>query len=134
MEGSDLYIKLLYFEGLSRKGNKIGCCAPLHGKCIYDLAGYFFQMLFHFEHPHHQFEPPHWENPVSAHRPLINHDLCQHCGTCAEFCHMGAIVLLDMAGHYEIHPDHCVGCGTCVRVCPVHAIELVNIGGIGVLA
>jgi len=91
-------------------------------------------MLFHFEHPHHQFDPPHWEYPISAHRPLINVDVCQHCGTCAEFCHMGAITLLDMSGHYEIHPDHCVGCGTCVRVCPAHAIELVEIGGIGCLA
>lgn len=47
---------------------------------------------------------------------------------------MGAIKLMDMAGHYEIYSDHCVGCGACMRVCPVHAIELAEIGGIGVMA
>ncbi len=109
--------------------------APLHGKILLGFTGYPFSgMLFHFDHPHLPYESPHWENPVTAHRPMINTDVCQHCGTCAEFCHMGAIRLLDMAGHYEIHPDHCVGCGTCVRVCPAHAIEVVNIGGLGVMA
>ncbi|MDD1673398.1 MAG: 4Fe-4S binding protein [Methanomicrobiales archaeon] len=91
-------------------------------------------MLVHFEHPHHQIEPPRWEYPLSAYRPMINTDVCKHCGTCAAFCHMGAIRPLDMAGHYEIHPDHCVGCGACVRVCPAHAIELAEIGGVTVLA
>jgi Pyruvate/2-oxoacid:ferredoxin oxidoreductase delta subunit len=111
------------------------CCAKLHGKALYAI--YHERscwMLFHFHHPHEEFDKPQWENPISAHRPLINVDLCKHCGTCAEFCHMGAIILLDMSGHYEVHPDHCIGCGTCVRVCPEHAIELVEIGGLAVLA
>lgn len=91
-------------------------------------------MLLRVERTHHKTETPQWEYPLSAHRPIIDKDLCGHCGTCATFCHMGAIRLLDMAGHYEIHPDHCVGCGTCVRVCPVHAIELAEIGGVAVFA
>lgn len=90
-------------------------------------------MQIHFDHPHFRLEDPNLHLPL-AHRPMIHPALCRHCGTCAAFCHMGAIVSLDMNGQIGVHPERCAGCGMCVRVCPEHAIEMVEIGRASVAA
>ncbi|MDH7592932.1 MAG: 4Fe-4S binding protein [Methanomicrobiales archaeon] len=77
---------------------------------------------------------PRYHGPVVSRRPIIHTSLCKHCGTCAAFCHMSAIVLLDMDGHIELHPERCVGCRMCQRVCPEHAIELMQIEATAVMA
>lgn len=91
-------------------------------------------MMFHFDHAHLEMEGLLHHAPIVSRRPFINAILCKHCGTCAAFCHMSAIVLLDMNGHIELHPERCIGCGICQRVCPEHAIELLQIEATAVMA
>jgi MinD superfamily P-loop ATPase len=47
---------------------------------------------------------------------------CTACGTCAEVCRFGAILLND--GAYEVDALACEGCGACYYQCPVEAIRL----------
>ena len=67
------------------------------------------------------------ENPSPCDRGLYieqtDEELCNHCGTCEEFCYFGARVF---DGEFlEVHPDECYGCGVCVDVCPEGAVEMV---------
>jgi len=70
---------------------------------------------------------------LRAYRPLIHHDLCIRCGTCADLCRPGCI---HRRRDGFFHPDVpcCRGCGVCSRACPEGAIEMAEIGGIFVLA
>jgi MinD superfamily P-loop ATPase len=58
--------------------------------------------------------------PVTTPVPRVDHDLCQHCGKCAEICEFNAIACLP---HRTIvFPDLCHGCAGCWLVCPNQAI------------
>jgi MinD superfamily P-loop ATPase len=53
---------------------------------------------------------------------LINQDLCNVCGKCAEVCRFSAIPLLN--NQYQINNMDCEGCGYCEKVCPTYAITM----------
>ena len=58
----------------------------------------------------------------SGYTASINPELCQNCGTCADFCQFEAIELLE--GWAEINEEACFGCGVCVDQCDQGAIQL----------
>lgn len=51
---------------------------------------------------------------------VIDPELCNNCGTCADICRFQAISLVN--GHYFVDPLDCEGCGYCARICPEKAI------------
>ncbi|HOY66688.1 MAG TPA: 4Fe-4S binding protein [Candidatus Ozemobacteraceae bacterium] len=57
---------------------------------------------------------------VAALSPTVNHELCQRCGACSDFCAFDALELRE-AG-IRFFPDRCIGCGGCRRICPSRAI------------
>ena len=52
----------------------------------------------------------------------VNHDLCEGCGTCQEFCQFEAIVIQAEKARVDI--EACFGCGVCVDKCENNAILL----------
>jgi MinD superfamily P-loop ATPase len=58
--------------------------------------------------------------PVSILVPVVNEELCDHCGKCAEFCRYNAIFV--SPERVLIFPELCHSCGGCTLVCPKKAI------------
>lgn len=54
-------------------------------------------------------------------RPGVNPERCTLCGTCVEWCPVGAITLGDAA---LIDSQICIGCGECRVTCPEGAIDI----------
>jgi MinD superfamily P-loop ATPase len=59
--------------------------------------------------------------PVTTSIPRVDHDLCQHCGKCAEICEFNAIACLP--SRTMVFPDLCHGCAGCWLVCPNQAVS-----------
>jgi ferredoxin len=59
--------------------------------------------------------------------PTRDTDSCTGCGTCADSCHIKAIVMRDTGGGIEA-PDFdrqiCLGCGVCASSCPSGALTM----------
>jgi MinD superfamily P-loop ATPase len=53
--------------------------------------------------------------------PVVNEELCDHCGKCGEFCQYNAIFV--GSEKVLIFPEICTSCGGCVLVCPKKAIS-----------
>ncbi|MCG6200512.1 ATP-binding protein [Psychromonas antarctica] len=58
---------------------------------------------------------------MSGHEAVINADLCDSCGLCADFCRFDAIEQLQDS--YAVKHIGCEGCKVCVEVCPQSAID-----------
>ncbi|MFH2053063.1 MAG: ATP-binding protein [bacterium] len=58
--------------------------------------------------------------PVSTPIPLVDNDLCNHCGQCASICEFNAIACLPR--QTLVFPDLCHSCSGCWLVCPEQAI------------
>ena len=61
------------------------------------------------------------DRTVDQIRPVIDPDLCNGCGVCANCIH-GAITMEDKKA--ETILENCVRCGVCASICPVDAITL----------
>lgn len=60
------------------------------------------------------------EEIVEVEVPVINHDLCDLCGQCSDFCKFNALaIILDKV---RVFPQLCHSCGGCKLVCPKEAI------------
>jgi len=62
---------------------------------------------------------------VKENMPVINLNLCIHCGSCISACRVGSMELVSTGGEeteLEID-DTCIRCGYCARVCPTEAIK-----------
>ncbi len=58
--------------------------------------------------------------------PKIDKRRCVACGTCAEFCPVGAPEPVEgvKKPRYRINEKRCIGCGECIAVCPEEAIKV----------
>lgn len=61
------------------------------------------------------------EEPVYLPVPVINEELCDHCGKCAEFCPNNAIFV--SPEKVLVFPELCYSCGGCAIICPRKAIS-----------
>lgn len=59
--------------------------------------------------------------PVSMSIPVVDLDLCTHCGMCEDICQFNAIVCLP--DQILLFPEMCHSCGGCGMICPVGAID-----------
>lgn len=59
--------------------------------------------------------------PVYLPVPVINEELCDHCGKCAEFCSNNAIFV--SPEKVLVFPELCYSCGGCAIICPRKAIS-----------
>ena len=64
-----------------------------------------------------------------TYRPIIDHDKCIACGTCARVCPEGCVFpsgskALQGKIFYEKDLDYCKGCGICSQICPTKAIHM----------
>jgi MinD superfamily P-loop ATPase len=53
--------------------------------------------------------------------PVVNEELCDHCGKCSDFCQFNAIFV--SPEKVLIFPELCHSCGGCAIVCPMKAIS-----------
>jgi MinD superfamily P-loop ATPase len=60
------------------------------------------------------------EEPVYSSIPLVNEELCDHCGKCADFCQSNAIFVSPRK--ILIFSELCHSCGGCALICPKMAI------------
>lgn len=71
----------------------------------------------------HLFLNPKMESsqPVELPLPVVNQELCSHCGKCSEICEFNAIASLP--NQTIVFPELCHSCSGCWLVCPQKAIE-----------
>jgi MinD superfamily P-loop ATPase len=65
-----------------------------------------------------QLDPP---EAVCLPLPVVDPDLCRHCGVCAEICEFNAIACLPR--RTVVFPELCHSCSGCWLVCPEQAIS-----------
>jgi MinD superfamily P-loop ATPase len=58
--------------------------------------------------------------PVYCLIPLVNEELCNHCGECSRFCQYNAVFVT--SEKTLVFPELCHSCGGCALVCPKKAI------------
>jgi MinD superfamily P-loop ATPase len=58
--------------------------------------------------------------PVYTLIPLVDKELCSHCGECSKFCQYNAIFVA--AEKTLVFPELCHSCGGCAIICPKKAI------------
>jgi len=59
--------------------------------------------------------------------PVINHQACVKCGTCAQICPLDVLKLEAVQGEKKLvvkYPDECWHCRACEKDCPAHAITM----------
>ena len=60
------------------------------------------------------------------HVAVVDHDLCNGCGICAQRCQFGALKMNVTIDKANIDQMRCFGCGLCETGCPRQAISLVE--------
>lgn len=59
--------------------------------------------------------------PVYILVPVVNEELCDHCGKCSEFCQYNALFV--SKEKVSFFPELCHSCGGCTIICPREAIK-----------
>ena len=57
-------------------------------------------------------------------KPILNKELCIHCGLCYIFC-PDMSYALNPEGYFIVDLFYCKGCGICAKECPTGAITMV---------
>jgi MinD superfamily P-loop ATPase len=63
--------------------------------------------------------------PVYISTPLVDEELCDHCGKCSEFCEFNALFVTPEKVLF--FPELCHSCGGCLFVCPKKVITEKNV-------
>ena len=67
--------------------------------------------------------------PKKGPKPVVDHDKCILCGTCAENCPMGILDSATAEYRDAAAAKLCLGCMSCVKRCPEHARSFTIPGG-----
>ncbi|RPH31292.1 MAG: (4Fe-4S)-binding protein [Bacteroidales bacterium] len=72
------------------------------------------------------FNPTHESEDVyiAGHKAIIDYNLCNNCGICANHCRFDAINFIE--DKITITETSCDGCFLCSRICPTKAISMVR--------
>lgn len=54
----------------------------------------------------------------------VDANACEGCGTCEEWCQVGAISVSENKQNAVVDLNRCLGCGVCVTNCPTQSISL----------
>ena len=54
----------------------------------------------------------------------VDTNTCEGCGTCEEWCQVGAVRVYENKQHAVVDLNRCLGCGVCVSKCPTESISL----------
>jgi MinD superfamily P-loop ATPase len=70
----------------------------------------------------HFYLKPEWsgESDVNVRVPVVDSELCDGCGSCAEFCKFNAMAAIK--GDVLLFQELCHGCGGCALACPLNCI------------
>ena len=55
---------------------------------------------------------------------LVDMNTCEGCGTCEEWCQVGAVIVSENNQQAVVDLNRCLGCGVCVSNCPTESISL----------
>ncbi len=57
---------------------------------------------------------------------VVDTNTCEGCGTCEEWCQVGAVSVSENKQHAVVDLNRCLGCGVCVSNCPTESISLLK--------
>jgi Pyruvate/2-oxoacid:ferredoxin oxidoreductase delta subunit len=63
---------------------------------------------------------------ASNFQAVVDTETCEGCGTCEEWCQVGAVSASENNQHAVVDLNRCLGCGVCVSNCPTESISLVK--------
>jgi len=61
---------------------------------------------------------------ASNFQALVDTNTCNGCGTCQEWCQVGAVSVSENNQQAVVDLNRCLGCGVCVANCPTESISL----------
>ena len=61
---------------------------------------------------------------ASYFQAVVDTDTCEGCGTCEEWCQVGAVSVYENKQQAVVDLNRCLGCGVCVANCPTESISL----------
>jgi len=56
----------------------------------------------------------------------VDTNTCEGCGTCEEWCQVGAVRVPENKQQAVVDLNRCLGCGVCVSNCPTESISLLK--------
>lgn len=63
---------------------------------------------------------------ASNFQAVVDTSTCDGCGTCEQWCQVGAVSVSESNQHAVVDLNRCLGCGVCVTNCPTESITLVK--------
>jgi Pyruvate/2-oxoacid:ferredoxin oxidoreductase delta subunit len=63
---------------------------------------------------------------ASNFQAMVDTNTCVGCGSCEEWCQVGAINVSENSRQAVIDLNRCLGCGVCVSNCPTESISLLK--------
>jgi Pyruvate/2-oxoacid:ferredoxin oxidoreductase delta subunit len=61
---------------------------------------------------------------ASNFQAVVDTNTCEGCGTCEQWCQVGAVSVSENKQQAIVDLDRCLGCGVCVSNCPTESISL----------
>jgi Pyruvate/2-oxoacid:ferredoxin oxidoreductase delta subunit len=63
---------------------------------------------------------------ASNFQAVVDKNTCEGCGTCEEWCQVGAVSVSENKKQAVVDLNRCLGCGVCVSNCPTESISLLK--------
>jgi len=61
---------------------------------------------------------------ASNFQAMVDTSTCEGCGTCEEWCQVGAVSVSEKIHQAVVDLNRCLGCGVCVSNCPTESLSL----------
>ena len=63
---------------------------------------------------------------ASNFQAIVDTNTCNGCGSCEEWCQVGAVSVSESSLKAAVDLNRCIGCGVCVSHCPTESISLLK--------